>query len=55
MLIPVDADVESTVALLSVVDRPVETEAIPVEAEVERTVALLFVVESPVESDVTPL
>jgi len=45
---PDDAEVESTVALLLVVERPVE-------ADVESAVALLFVADNPVDSEPTPL
>ena len=63
---PDDAEVESTVALLLVVERPVEADVdsdavllalavMPEEAEVESAVAMLFVDDSPVESEPTPL
>jgi hypothetical protein len=59
---PLEADVESEMTLLFVVDRPVDSELtplsavlIPLEAEVESEVTLLFVVDRPVESEPTPL
>jgi hypothetical protein len=48
VLIPLDAELESTLTELLVAARPVE-------AEVERAVALLLVEDSPLDSDVTPL
>ena len=62
VLIPVEAEVDSAVTLLLVVDRPVESEVtplcavlIPVDAEVDNAVTLLFVVDRPVDSEATPL
>ncbi len=62
MLIPLDADVESDVALLLVDDSPVESEPtplwavlIPLDADVDSDVALLLVDDRPVERDPTPL
>ena len=59
---PVEAEVERTVAALFVVESPVDRDESrltallrPVEADVERAVAPLLVVERPVESEVTPL
>ncbi len=48
-------EVDSVATVLSVVDRPVDSEATPLEAEVDNDVTLLSVVESPVDSEATPL
>ena len=62
VLMPDDADVESTAAELFVDDRPVESEPtllalvlMPDDADVESRAAELFVDDSPLESEVTPL
>jgi len=62
VLIPLDAEVESAVALLFVDDRPLEIDVtplcaapIPLDADVESTPTELFVVDKPVESELTPL
>ena len=54
-LIPVDAEVDSEVIELLIVDKPVLNELIPVEAEVESEVTVLFVVLNPVDSELTPV
>jgi hypothetical protein len=48
VLIPLEAEVESEVTLLLVVDRPLD-------ADVDSEVTLLLVEERPVESELTPL
>jgi hypothetical protein len=52
---PVDAEVDSDVTLLLVVDRPEDSEATPLDAEVDSDVTLLLVVDRPEDSEATPL
>ncbi|WP_308450186.1 hypothetical protein, partial [Burkholderia pseudomallei] len=49
---PVEVDVDSEATVLSVVDRPVESEPMPVDVEVDSEAIELFAELRPVEVDV---